>query len=51
MSFGANVSATNFTQYNYALKSILSDSQYKAPNFTFTDDADFTKGATEDELF
>ena len=47
----ANVYATRYTQYNDVLGPILSDPQYKPPSFTFTDDVEFTKGTTDDELF
>ena len=51
VSIGPNVSATSFAQYNDVLKSILSSTHYKAPNITFADDVDFTKGATDEKLF
>ena len=50
MSFGANVSATNFTQFNDVLEYILSDLQHKSPTIKFTDDMALTKGTTNDKL-
>ena len=50
-SFGANVSATSYTQSDDVLDSILSASEHKPLSITFSDDLAFTKGATDDELF
>ena len=51
MSFGANVSVTNFTQSNDFLGSILSSPQHKAPNITFAVDMSFSKVSTDNEFF
>ena len=51
MISGANISATSYTQSNDFLDPILSNPQYKFPSITFADDADFTKGATDDGFF
>ena len=50
-SFGANVSATSYTQSDDFLESILSAPEHNPPSFTSSDDVAFTKVATNNELF
>ena len=47
-SFGANVSATSYTQLDNVLGSILSSLEHKSPSSPFSVYVSFTKGATDD---
>ena len=51
VSFSANVSATNFTQSNNVIYSILSALQYDAPNITCANNMAFNKSTTNNNFF